>query len=58
MLKVEQQQDDDRFEHVDRAAERYWLQGMDLGYAKRRALVEATREEMPQQRVMFPIVRF
>ena len=55
---MEQQQDNENFERIDKAAERYWLQGMDLGYAKRRAQVEAAREEMPQRVPMYPVYRF
>jgi len=35
-------------EAVERTAEQYWLTGMDLGYAKRRALVEHSRQEAAQ----------
>ena len=54
---MEQQHDDEKFERIDKAAERYWLQGMDLRYAKRRALVEATRQEQPGMPI-FPVYRF
>ena len=54
---MEQQHDDEKFDRIDKAAERYWLQGMDLGYAKRRARVEATRQEQPRMPI-FPVYRF
>ena len=42
---------------IELAAERYWLDGMDLGYAKRRAQVEASKREEKQPRPLQPIIR-
>ena len=42
---------------IELAAERYWLDCMDLGYAKRRAQVEASKREEKQPRPLQPIIR-
>jgi hypothetical protein len=54
---VEQQLNGEQQERIDKAAEHYWLQGYHLGYAKRRALADVTRQEMPQPVTLYPVVR-
>lgn len=56
-LLVAQEYEEMLAERVETAAELYWLQGMDLGYAKRRALVEATRGTISQRRLKFPVIQ-
>ena len=48
-LQVEQQYEDDWTAQIEITAERYWLQGMDLGYSKRRAIVEHAQQEAQLQ---------
>lgn len=54
---MEQEHDDKLTERMETAAEHYWLQGMDLGYAKRRAHVELTRGKMVRGAPKFPVVQ-
>ena len=46
---MEQQHEDDWTAQIEITAERYWLQGMDLGYSKRRAMVEHAQQEAQMQ---------
>ena len=50
-------QNEELSDRVEKAAELYWLKGMDLGHAKRRALADVARDEMPQRAPIFPVVR-
>ena len=54
---MDQLHDEESFARVDIEAERYWLRGMDLGYAKRRALVEHERRTSPQEVLKGPVIR-